>query len=443
MALGGGNFTSMNKPLPGAYINNVSAAKNLDLVGVNGIVAIAIDHDYGNKGDLIKIKAEDFSMECKHILGYDLWDEKLKGIRELVENSTEVYFYILNDNKKASNDFAEALKGGTRGDSLAIKIQTNVNNETKKDIYTLLDNLVVDKQTVKSLDELSDNKYVSFKKEAELKDTAKSSLLGGENGTVKVEDHQAFLNRIETLSFNILACLTLDKELQQLYVEFTKRMREDVGLKFSTVLKRVKGLDENIYDHEGIIAVENDILDKGAKGSELVYFTAGISASVEVGKSNLNRVYTGEYKVDTNYTQAQLAEMEKEGKFVYHNVKESVRVLKDINGLVSFTEKKGKEFRENQIIRILDALAIADADAFNSIYLGSVNIDKAGMESFETKALQVRAKFFKSGALLDYSREIKVEKVEGKRGAVKLTSGVTPAECFEQLYTTNIVRGEI
>lgn len=442
MALGGGNFTSMNKPLPGAYINNVSAAKNLDLVGVNGIVAIAIDHDYGNKGDLIKIKAEDFSMECKHILGYDLWDEKLKGIRELVENSTEVYFYILNDNKKASNDFAEALKGGTRGDSLAIKIQTNVNNETKKDIYTLLDNLVVDKQTVKSLDELSDNKYVSFKKEAELKDTAKSSLLGGENGTVKVEDHQAFLNRIETLSFNILACLTLDKELQQLYVEFTKRMREDVGLKFSTVLKRIKGLDENIYDHEGIIAVENDILDKGAKGNELVYFTSAISASTELGKSNLNRLYTGEYKVNTNYTQAQLIEMINEGKFVYHSVGEDVRILKDINGLVTFTDKKGKEFRENQTIRILDALAIADANAFNSMYLGKVNIDKAGMESFQTKVLQIRDEFLQRGAFLDYSKEtVKVEKVEGTRGAVKVTSGITPAECFEQLYATNIVRG--
>lgn len=441
MALGGGTFKNMDKPLPGAYVNNVSAAKNLDLTGLHGIVAIALEWDYGNKGDLIKLKSGDFSILCKQALGYDLWDEKLKGIRELVENTTEVYFYILNDNKKASNTHAEAKKGGTRGNALAIRIQTNVDDPSKKDVITLLDNETVDKQIVSEKTELVDNEFVKFKKTVELEDVVKSELSGGTNGDVVVKDHQTFLARMETVSFNTLACLSLDKEIQKLYVAYTKRMREDVGLKFATILKLIDAPGEELYNHESIVAIENKVLDKGAKGNELVYFTAAIYASTPFGKSNLNKKYTGEFKVNTEYTQGQLTQLAKEGKFVYHQVGDEVRVLEDINSLTTFTEEKGEEFKENQVVRIVDALAIEDAIVFNTMYLGKVNINKSALESYENKVRDIREHFVDEGALVDYDKDIKVEKVEGVRGAVKVTSGVRPAECFRQLYATNLVRG--
>lgn len=440
MALGGGTFRNMDKPLPGAYVNNVSAAKNLDLSGVHGVVTIALDWNYGNKGDLMRIKSGHFSILCKQALGYYLWDEKLKGIREMVENSTEVYFYILNDNEKASNTHAEAVKGGSRGNALAIRIQPYVDDPQRKEVITLLDNDVVDKQIVSKKEDLVDNAFVKFKRTAELEDTAKSELKGGSDGEVAVKDHQEFLARMETISYNAMACLSLDKEVQQLYIAYTKRMREEVGLKFATIMKRINKADD-IYDHEGVITVENQILDKGAKGSELVYFTSAIYASAPLGKSNLNRKYTGEFKINTDYTQAQLATMITEGKFVYHRVGEDVRVLEDINSLVSFTEDKGEEFKENQVVRIVDALAIEDAIRFNTMYLGKVNINKSALESYENKVREVREHFVQEGALVEYDKEIKVEKVDGVRGAVKVTSGVRPAECFRQLYATNIVRG--
>ncbi|WP_101773997.1 phage tail sheath subtilisin-like domain-containing protein [Peptostreptococcus faecalis] len=438
MAIGGGKFNEMNKPLAGAYINNVSAARNLNGFGINGISVIAIDHNYGNKGELLEIESSNFADKCKSVLGYDLWDNKLKGLRELISNSIKTYIYILSENVKAENDIAKAKFGGTRGNDISIKISPNINDETKKEVITMVDNVMVDKQIVKAADELEDNKYIEFKKDATLTDTVKISLAGGADGTVTLADHQEFLNKIETLTFNALCCTATDETLQNLYVAYTKRMRDSVGLKFATIMKRIPKVT---YDYEGIVTVLNDVV--GGIGSELTYFTTALYANAELGKSNLNKKYNGEFEIIADYTQLELADFITEGKFVYHRVGDEFRVLEDINSLVTFTEEKGSDFKENQVIRVLDSLATADANIFNTMYLGKVNIDTAGIESYSNQILSIREAFLQNGALSDFDKEkIVVEKVEGEgiRGAIKVSSAVTPAECFRQVYLTNVVR---
>ena len=94
-------------------------------------------------------------------------------------------------------------------------------------------------------------------------------------------------------------------------------------------------------------------------------------------------------------------------------------------------------------MRVLDALAIADARVFNEIYVGKVNIDTAGKESYRDKVIDVRKEFLKQGALKDYDKDsIQVVEInnDNVRGAIKVDSIVTPAECFRQLYLTNYVR---
>lgn len=309
----------------------------------------------------------------------------------------------------------------------------------------MLDGIVIDKQTVTTASELVDNQIVTFKKEASLTDTAGTTLKNGENGIVANEDHNSFLGAIETLSFNALGCMATKKTLQQIYIAYTKRMREEVGAKFGVIMAEASDLagDKTIYDYEGVVCVKNKVRGAGTKGNELVPFSTAIYSSVELGKSNLNREYTGEYDINTDFTQSQLRQLIKEGKFVYHKVGDSVRVLEDINGLITTNDKKRDEFKDNQVIRTIDALALADARAFNELYLGKVNIDKAGLESYENKVLEIRNYFLQNRALADFDKEsVKVEKVEadGIRGAVKVDCTITPPECFRQLYLTNYVR---
>ena len=55
-------------------------------------------------------------------------------------------------------------------------------------------------------------------------------------------------------------------------------------------------------------------------------------------------LYDGEYSVDTNYTQQQLIDNINAGKLTLHRVDNSVRVLTDINSLVTYTSDKSKIF---------------------------------------------------------------------------------------------------
>lgn len=443
MALGGGKFASMDKSLPGAYINTISAPKDISIVGDNGIVAIAIEHDYGNNGEIIAIKPEDFREDSLMLFGYSLFDEKLKGLRELFENAKLVYVYILNKTTKATNTYATAKMGGARGNDITIKVQPNIEDPSKKDVITMMDYVVVDTQTVTRREELVDNAFVTFTKSGTLNDTAGDKLKSGANGTVTNAEHADFLKKLETLSFNAIACMSTTKTLQQIYISYTKRMRDEIGLKFAIVLCEASDLsgDKTLYDYEGVVVVKNKVKGTSVKGNELVPFTSAIYANAPIGKSNLNKKYTGEYEVITDFTQNQLKALVKEGMFVYHQVGDSVRVLEDVNGLITYSDTKGMEFRDNQVVRVTDALAQADARAFNSSYLGVVNIDKAGIESFENKVIEIRDYFMNKGALVGYDREtVKVEKVEGQRGAIKVTSSVIPAECFRQLYLTSYVR---
>ena len=94
MALGGGTFTTTDKMLAGAYINSESAARSLSFIGDNGVVAIAIEHSYGDSGEVISLTPREFREDCLSHLGYSLFDDRLKGLRELFENSKLVHIYI-------------------------------------------------------------------------------------------------------------------------------------------------------------------------------------------------------------------------------------------------------------------------------------------------------------------------------------------------------------
>ena len=295
---GGGNFTAQNKKLPGTYMNFVSASKATSTIGERGVAALAIESDWGIDNDVFTVTAEEFMKDSSKIFGYDYTDEKLKGIRDLFKNITTCYFYRLNSGVKASNTYATAKCSGTRGNDIKIVIQKNVDDDEKYDVKTLLGTKEVDKQTVSQASELIDNDYVTFKAEASLSVTASTPLTGGTNAEeVTGSNHQTFLDKIESYTFNALGCLTSDEEVISLYIAFTKRMRDERGIKFQTVVYN------KAADHEGVINLKNEAAEDE---TGLVYWVTGIIGGCAVNKSNTNKVYDGEYQVVADYTQSEL-----------------------------------------------------------------------------------------------------------------------------------------
>ncbi len=130
MALGGGNFTTQNKELPGTYINFVSAASASAALSGRGIATMPLELDWGKEGEVFEVTNEEFQKNSMKIFGYAFDDPKMKGIRDLFLGAKTLYAYRLNGGgEKASNTYASALYGGTRGNDLKIVIQANADNK--------------------------------------------------------------------------------------------------------------------------------------------------------------------------------------------------------------------------------------------------------------------------------------------------------------------------
>lgn len=371
MALGGGTFITQNKVLPGAYINFVSLATASATLADRGIATMALELDWGAENTVLEVTNGDFQKYSQQIFGYNYAHEKLKGIRELFANITTLYLYRLNGGGvKASNDYATAKYAGVRGNDLKIIVQKNVDDESKYDVKTALDNIVVDTQTVAVASELVANDYVNWQADLVLEETAGVALSNGSNAEVQAEAHQAYLDAIEGFAFNTIGCVSTDETIKSLYVNFTKRMREEIGAKFQCVVYNFAA------DYEGVINVKNSVV--GNNEAALVYWVTGITAGCPVNKSNLNKKYDGEYEVDVKFTQSELVAALEAGEFVLHAVNADIRVLDDINSLVTTSDTKGDVFKDNQTIRTIDQIANDIAVLFNTKYLGVVPNDQAG-----------------------------------------------------------------
>ncbi|HGH0452459.1 TPA: phage tail sheath family protein, partial [Clostridioides difficile] len=303
---------------------------------------------------------------------------------------------------------------------------------TKFDVVTLLDNKKVDTQIAKVITDLQDNDYITWKKDATLEASAGLVFTGGTNGeAVTGAEYQAFLDKIESYSFNALGCLATTAEIKSLFVEFTKRMRDKVGAKFQTVLYK-----KNDADYEGVVSVENKVKDTGLLESSLVYWTTGAIAGCDINKSNTNKKYDGEFDVDVNYTQIQLEEALKTGKFIFHKVGDEVHVLEDINTFVSFTDDKNDDFSSNQSIRVLDQIANDIATLFNTKYLGEVPNDKSGRISFWNDVVKHHEQLQNMRAIEDFKADdVSVEPGSDKKTVV-VSDAVKVISAMGKLYMT-------
>ena len=435
MALGGGTFLNQNKRLPGTYHNIISKLRAFANLSDRGFVALPITHDYGLDGAVLTLTAEELQKRSQELLGYDYTHEKLKPFREVFRNATTAFVYFLKGSTAAvaTNTFATANHKGERGNDLKIAIAANVDEPTHFDVKLYFGAVLVDEQTVATAADLVDNEYVTYKKDATLAATVGTALAGGVNGTVTPVEHQKALDEFEAYGFNALVCDSEDLGIKGLYEAYTKRLRDEVGAKFQLV---VYGLDN--ADHEGAITVHN----KAVEGlSKLTYWVAGASAGCAVNKSNTNKTYDGEYTVDFDgaRTQMQLTALLNAGKYVFHRVGDSVNVLEDINSFVSFTPDKNEDFSSNQVIRVVDQIAVDTAQLFNTRYLGKVPNDQDGRVSLWNDIGTHRQTLQGLRAIENYNKdELKIEQGVSKK-AVVITETVIVTVAMAQLYITTEV----
>ena len=423
---------AQNKELPGAYINFVSASSANAALSERGITTMPLVLDWGISGEVFEVTGSDFQKNSMEIFGYEYTSEKLKGLRDLFLNARTLYAYRLNgDGKKADNDLAEARYSGVRGNDLMIVVQVNADNEDMFDVKTILGTAVVDEQTVSNGNELVGNKYVNWKQDIILEAAAGIPLTGGENGEVNGAAYQAYLDKMESYTFNTMGAAVTDDVTKSLFAAYVKRMRDEMGVKFQLVL-----YDYASADYMGVISVDNKVLDEGWDEASLVYWVTGASAGCAVNKSNQNKKYDGGFIIDTPYTQNQLKEAIKAGKFIFHLVGTDVRVLEDINTMVTISDTQGDIFKDNQTVRVIDQIGNDIAVLFNTKYLGVVPNDDAGRISLWSDIVAHHRQLAQISAIEDFvDSDVAVEQGSTKKSVV-VTDSVTVVNAMDKLYMT-------
>ena len=452
MGLGGGNWTTQNKKLPGTYINFVSVARAMVNMASRGYGTMALELDWGPEGEVFTVTNGDFQTDSLKYFGYDYSDDKMKGLRDLFKNLKTGYFYRLsNGAKKAANDLATAKYGGARGNDISIAVQANVDDETLYDVVTYLKIngvlSVVDKQSAKSWAEIEDNDFVVFKRTGELSTAvaAATPLTAGDNGsTVTSAEYQNYLDAIEPYYFNVMGCVSTEKTIKDLFIQFTKRLRDEVGAKFQCVVHDYEGAD-----YEGVISIANDVTDEDENVASLVYWVTGAEASCAVNASCTNKTYDGDFNIDVDYKQSELEKALTDGQLIFHRVTDAVdgdvvgdiNVLRDINTFTSFSKQKNEDFSNNQVIRVLDQHAIDIARLFNKTYLGKEPNDEAGRTALWGDIVAYEKEMQRIRAIQNFNADDVPIPQQGQSKEVVLADyAIQPTVCMEKLYMTIYIK---
>lgn len=445
MALGGGVWTTQNKVLPGTYVNFTSIAKASATLSDRGFAAMPLMLDWGPDDAIFTVTNGDFQTDSLKVFGHAYTDKELLPLRELFQNAKTLYAYRLNSGGvKASNAFCTAKYSGIAGNKLSVVIEQNVDNNAWWDVSTFFDTTEVDKQTVSAAAELVANDFVTWKGNAVLEATAKTPLENGTNGTANAAAYQSFLNKLESYSFNVLGCPSDDQTTINLFVNYTMRMRDEIGAKFQTVIFNLS-TNAKIGDYEGIIEIGNRVTDydssiAGLGQYGLVYWLTGSEASCEVNKSNTNKRYNGELTVNVDYTQAELTLALKEGRFMFHNVGGEVKILEDVNSLTTVSDTKGDVFKSNQTIRVIDQIANDMAVLFNTRYLGTVPNDADGRIALWNDIVKLHQELEKIRAVENFNPDsVTVEQGDTKKAVVCTVANLNVVNAMAQLYMAVVI----
>ena len=140
--------------------------------------------------------------------------------------------------------------------------------------------------------------------------------------------------------------------------------------------------------------------------------------------------------MDTAYTQVQLKTAISEGKFVFHKAGNNVRVLEDINTMVTVSDAQGDIFKDNQTIRVIDQIGNDIAVLFRTKYLGVVPNDAAGRISLWSDIVKHHEQLQEMRAIEDFSdADVTVERGDTKKSVV-VTDLVTVVNAMSRLYMT-------
>lgn len=434
--MAGGSWTTQNKVRPGAYINFKSEGGSLGTMSDRGVVTMPLVMSWGPIKEIIEIEP---TCDYTDILGYGVLDSHVLLIKEAFKRASKVLVYRVNGGNKATKVSGAltvtAKYEGVRGNDITFVIEEDVDISGTFIVSTYLDGQKVMEQLGTTIESLENNAYLEFSGTGPLVANAGIVLTGGTDSAAVTNDYMDYFTAIEVEEWNTMALPLDDNTIKSACVSFINRLRNDEGKKVQAVLA-----DYKIADNEGIISVKNGVrLTDGTVIDKVkaTAWVAGATASAAVNESNTYISYDDAYDVDTKYTNTQIIETLNSGEFVFTQKDGKAIVEQDINTLTSFTADKGKQFRKNRVIRVLDSIGNDIQRIFSDYYIGKVDNTADGRNLFKAEII----KYFQSlqgiNAVQNFDSSTDVTVSKGTEiDAIIVDVGVQPVDSMEKLYMT-------
>ena len=127
------------------------------------------------------------------------------------------------------------------------------------------------------------------------------------------------------------------------------------------------------------------------------------------------------------------------GEFVLHKVGDEIRVLVDINSLVTTTAEKGEDFKSNQTIRVLDQIATDVSSVFNTKYLGKIANNESGRTSLWNDVATLFKEYQQIQAIENFEDTDISVAIGNNKKSVTINSAVQIINAMEKLYMTVVV----
>lgn len=452
--MAGGSFQSQNKIRPGAYIKFQGVPSNDNIVGSRGIVTMAAPIGWGPEDELIKVTVADlYSNKLEKILGFNVYSANAKLFKAALENAHTLLVYRADkggtkasvqidvaSNKKLK---VTAKYAGTTGNNISISIKEAFAGGYS--VNTFLGSTQKDSQIVTDIKDLVANDFVTFEGEGVIAQTAVNTLLtGGTNGTPTNQMYTEYLAKLKTTQFDTLAAFKIgDTELFNggTIKEFIQEMRETRGIKCQAVINNYVAAN-----YEGVISTYNQGV-KYADGTELtaeefVVWMAGATAGADVTESNTYKVVANAVEVTGNVLEDDIETLITSGYVIISKRRDGAIVVeKDINTLVNLRDDVTDAFKENKVIRLLDAVANHIALDFEQNYAGKVVQDANGRALFKASIISYLTELQNSGAIINFNSSTDVMVEAGEQvDAYYSEIYIQPTYSVDKLYMIVNVR---
>lgn len=439
----GGTWNGVqNKVLPGVYIDFTSD-RGLGLtVSSRGTVAIAKAMSWGPVGTVQEIES---SADMTAYTGYPITAVQNRFLNEMLKGTNrtaapnKILLYRLNGTGGEEATVttgtltATAKYPGVRGNNITIVITELTEPEDNFTVDTVVDGRIVDSQMAATANTLTANDWVTFSGTGALTSTVGAPLAGGVDPVAAATNYTDFLTAIEPYKFDVLIYDGTESTVRDAMVAFIKRIAEENGVYAQLVASGLTNPDSRFV----VNVASGVVLDDGTEltAQQVTWWAGGALAGAQYNESLTYATYPNAVDVSTKLTNSQLEQAITGGQFVLFADNNVVKVVQDINSLVTYTTDITEPYHKNRVMRLLNTIANDLQTQFSDNYIGVVNNDANGRMMFKKAIVGYLLTIQQNGGIQNFDSESDVEVLAGEDiDAIVVNIGLYVVDSVEKIY---------